>query len=1237
MLILLLTLIPAAGALDNVLISDFESESYQEWVVEGEAFGSGPARGTLEGQMTVSGFQGKGLVNSFLGGDGPTGKLISPVFTVERQYINFLVGGGKYPGETCINLIVNGEMVRTANGPNDKPGGTEALQWTSWDVSEYLNKEAHIEIVDARSDGWGHINVDYIHQSDVADPKIERLSRTFTAEERYLNFPVKNGAAPRILKIEVDGEAVRMFTIDLANGDPDFWVYLELDEFQGKSVAVTSEHFEYEETIADGFTAIHQSNTFPGYEDLYREEHRPQFHFSSRRGWNNDPNGLVYHDGEWHLFYQHNPFGWSWGNMTWGHAVSPDLVHWTELGDAIHPDKLGTIFSGSAVVDTENTTGFKTGDEDPIVAAYTSAGGTNAFWSEGQPFTQSIAYSNDRGRTWTKYEGNPVQAHVRGENRDPKVIWHEPSNQWVIVLYLDEDKLGFFTSRDLKTWELQSELKGFYECPELFELPVDGDDENLKWILYGASGDYLIGQFDGKTFAPESKIIRYSYSDHFYASQTYNNVPASDGRRIQIGWGRVNLPGMPFNQMMTFPVELTLRETDEGLRMFANPVHEIERLRTKRYLWENETIPPEGNLLAEVRGELFDIDAEISVGNAERIELIVRGVPITYETATARLVCTDREAPLPTDDGRIRLRILVDRTSLEIFANDGSVYLPVGVVLDPDDTSLAINVVGSGVEIETLDVYELKSAWPEPTNSAENPRRVGPETNVIIADGDSVTSLGGGYVRLDGNLIVQFDGRIAPHENTTARLFDSSIQAIDGEFEDVLLPKGWLCDVEYVSSPPNVVLKNFRPNHVPAFPGAEGFGKYTIGGRGGKVIEVTNLDDSGPGSFRAACEAEGPRTVVFRVSGTIPLESELEIKNPYITIAGQTAPGDGICIKNYQVEFETDHVIIRYLRFRPGDEAGKEQDAFGGEGDHIVIDHCSVSWGVDETLSINKASNLTVQWCMVTESLTKSIHKKGAHGYGGLWGGPGGSFHHNILAHHTSRNPRASGNKDSGLLDFRNNVIYNWGFNSAYGGELWPRNWINNYYKYGPATSENVRDRIFLQKNPRGKMYADGNFVWEFPKISADNWNGGIDFAEDGEATEVTLRVQEPYVVAPVSTQSAEEAFESVLQHAGASLLRDSVDTRIVEEIRNGTAQFGETYKGGGKGIIDSQAAVGGWPELRSEAAPVDSDHDGMPDEWETALGLDPTNASDGPTDRDGDGYTNLEEYLNGLIRVSGI
>ncbi len=502
-------------------------------------------------------------------------------------------------------------------------------------------------------------------------------------------------------------------------------------------------------------------------------------------------------------------------------------------------------------------------------------------------------------------------------------------------------------------------------------------------------------------------------------------------------------------------------------------------------------------------------------------------------------------------------------------------------------------------------------------------------TTFTITDGATCDSVLSGDHSLSGTLRLKFAGRILPHEETQVVLYGGKISSLLGKFDRVKLPEDWLCDLEYDVSTPALVAKNFRPNRPPAFPGAEGFGKFAIGGRGGKVLAVTNLNDNGPGSFRAACEAEGPRIVVFRVSGTIPLKSELRIKNPYITIAGQTAPGDGICIAHHMVRLEADHAIVRYLRFRPGDVSGKEHDGFSSLANQAIIDHCSVSWGIDETLSINKADNFTVQWCMITESLNNSIHKKGQHGYGGLWGGPGGSWHHNILAHHNSRNPRASGNEASGLMDCRNNVIYNWGSNSAYGGELWPRNWVNNYYKAGPATAHKVRRRIFLQSDARGRMFADGNFVVGFPEISKNNWNGGIDFNKNGDANESTLRVDKPYTVAPVRTQSAEEAFELVLAHAGASKSRDAVDSRIVNEIRTGTAQFGASWKGGSKGIIDSQADVGGWPELASVPPPKDSDNDGMPDDWERRQGLNPQDPADSAMDADGDGYTNIEEYLN--------
>lgn len=447
------------------------------------------------------------------------------------------------------------------------------------------------------------------------------------------------------------------------------------------------------------------------------------------------------------------------------------------------------------------------------------------------------------------------------------------------------------------------------------------------------------------------------------------------------------------------------------------------------------------------------------------------------------------------------------------------------------------------------------------------------------------------------------------------------------------------------------------PVAVPAFPGAEGYGAQTRGGRGGRVIAVTNLNDSGPGSLREACASKGPRIVVFRVSGTITLKSSLKISSPYVTIAGQTAPGDGICLKDHPLSINADEVIIRYLRVRVGNASGVDYDAVGGRGQkNIIVDHVSVSWSIDEALSIYHCENLTVQWCMITESLYNAGHVKGAHGFGGIWGGNNNTYHHNLLAHHTSRNPRFA--SASGSSDYRNNVLYNWGYNSAYGGEKGDRpdtntpqvnpttvNMVANYLKPGPATvAGEVRHRIVSPSSRKGaedygKWYVADNVVEGSLTVSADNWNGGVQ-VQGGEAALAALKLDQPWPALPINQQTAQEAYRAVLEKAGASLPnRDSIDARIVKEVRGGYATYeGATYKKNPRisdpskktGIIDTQSDVGGWPELKSLPVPPDSDGDGMPDEWENKHGLNPNDASDGPQDKDKDGYTNVEESLHG-------
>jgi fructan beta-fructosidase len=683
----------------DILVADFEWKDYGDWKVTGEAFGPGPARGTLPDQMHVDGFLGKGLVNSYHGGDVTTGTITSPQFKIERRFIRFLIGGGKYPGKTCMNLLVDGKIVRTATGPNDKPGGSERLDWHSWDVSDLIGKAATIEIVDQATGGWGHINVDHIVQTDRKPPTIlNDVMRELVIQKRYLNLPVRNGAAKRRMSFTVEGRTEREFEIELADAEPDFWVFLDVSQFQDKKAVIQVDRLPEDSA---GFESIEQSESIRGADELYRERLRPQFHFSSRRGWNNDPNGMVYYKGEYHLYYQHNPYGWSWGNMHWGHAISRDLVHWEELPIAIYPRQFGDwVFSGSAVVDWKNTSVFRAGSDDVLVAAYTSTG-------RGE----CIAYSNDRGRTWTDYDGNPVVKHL---GRDPRLFWHEPTGRWVMAVYNEGEKkqnVDFYTSPDLKAWKFQSRIEGFYECPDIFELPVDGDAANKKWVLTAASSEYMIGTFDGKSFTPETPKLPGHRGNAFYAAQTFSDIPPTDGRCIQIGWGQMATPGMPFNQMMCFPCELTLRTTPDGIRLHFEPVKELSLLRAKTHRVSKQPLKPGDNPLADVRGELFDIHADLELGDANEIGLRVRGTAITYDTKTQELVCLNRRAPLKPTDGRIRLQVLADRTSLEIFGGDGLVYMPMAVTTTDDDRSVALSAKGGTATIRSVELHELKSIW----------------------------------------------------------------------------------------------------------------------------------------------------------------------------------------------------------------------------------------------------------------------------------------------------------------------------------------------------------------------------------------------------------------------------------------------------------------------------------------------------------------------------------------------
>jgi hypothetical protein len=462
--------------------------------------------------------------------------------------------------------------------------------------------------------------------------------------------------------------------------------------------------------------------------------------------------------------------------------------------------------------------------------------------------------------------------------------------------------------------------------------------------------------------------------------------------------------------------------------------------------------------------------------------------------------------------------------------------------------------------------------------------------------------------------------------------------------------------------------KDFVHADIPAFPGAEGGGAFTPGGRGGKIFVVTSLEDSGKGTFREACEAVGARTIVFNVSGIIQLKKRISMRAPYVTIAGQTAPGDGICIAGETLEIDTHDVIIRHVRFRRGaTEVTRRDDALGGNPiGNIIVDHCSVSWGLDENISLYRhqfqandkskleklpACNITIQNTISSEGLDTYNHA-----FGSTIGGLNSTFMRNLWADNISRNASIGMYGD---FNFVNNVIFNWWNRSLDGGDYRSMfNIINNYFKPGPITptDQPIRYRIlkpesgYMKPQTYGRAYVDGNFIVGSPEVTADNWNGGVQLEDHSEAETKNylelIKQPKPFSMPNITIMKAEEAYEFVLKNVGATLpKRDAVDERIIKQVRTGKIEAkdglenaigkefikrrlpADSYK---KGIITNPDQVGGYPEYKGKAY-KDSDNDGIADAWEKKFGLNPNDASDANKDSNGDGYTNIEKYFNNI------
>ncbi|MEK7953986.1 glycoside hydrolase family 32 protein [Luteolibacter sp. Y139] len=602
----------AFGA-DDIVINDFESAGYGAWRKDGTAFDEGPARGASLATLEITNAVGSGVAcsenfNSGTtgGNDVPQGRLTSQEFEIQRKYISFKIGGGDYERHACMNLLVDGEIVKSATGRN-----SDAMYAASWDVTKWAGKKAKIELVDEASGNWGHILADQLVQTD----------------------------APAVLPV------------------------------------VTT--------------------------PVYREAARPLYHFTARQwtmdrlnpgmrqeGWLNDLNGMIFYKGEYHMFAQR------W-NKCWIHAVSKDLVHWTELPPAFWEEELDSaVQSGSCVMDMKNTSGLgQPGKEPPMVAV----------WSRNDNRTQCLSYSLDSGRTFKHYEKNPLFVFPE---RDPKIFWHAPSNKWVMVMY-GSGQYHIFTSTNLLSWKNENNpIPNAFECPDFFELPVEGTSTK-KWVLVHADGKYSSGAFSGTKFTEETdRFLMDIGGDPFYATQTFNNTETGDGRRIQLAWMRgSNFPGQPFSQQVTFPCELKLKNTRAGLRIFRQPVREISLLADQvKNVPCGKLTPGEVTTICET-GEAYRIEAEVDIPANASVVFNVRGTAVRLGKNELRV--NDRSAKIPEDVKKVE--ILVDRASLEVFVNDGEISCT--RILHPSAAGTLLTTEGGSATVPTVRLTTLKGMW----------------------------------------------------------------------------------------------------------------------------------------------------------------------------------------------------------------------------------------------------------------------------------------------------------------------------------------------------------------------------------------------------------------------------------------------------------------------------------------------------------------------------------------------
>jgi fructan beta-fructosidase len=704
-----------------ILINDFEAETYGDWVVTGDAFGDGPAGGPLPREKKTS-YVGKGLVSSK---DKLVGTLTSPLFKIERKYINFLIGGGGFAGQTCMNLEVGGKVVRTAAGPNVSPGGSESLSPSGWDVEPFMGKMARLRIIDSLRGGWGHINVDHIFQSnELAEGAVLQLKREILIDAGYLQLPMMlREERGETFTIQKDGRILRFMDLKFPSQGvkPDFWYSYDVREFMGETV-----QFCFRSNDSNVLDKLKLSDEPIIDANAYKGVNRPRFHFSPRIGWMNDINGPYWLDGVYHMFFQHDPL--SGGpptrgfNKYWGHAVSSDLVHWQERPIALFPDETGNCYSGSALLLNETVRGIndKT-DKRPFPVLFFTGTASN-------PRSQHIAMSYDDGKTWDRYSGNPVFKDLGSSTRDPKVFWHEPSKHYIMMLYSGETSHGpdgFYVlrSKNLIDWDIVSSIPGWYECPEFFQLKSPNTGEDV-WVLYGCyravmpkiNCAYQLGYFDGINFEPISDIRAAHQGPNFYGALTFVNDPKD--RIVMMGWSRSNgesFEGELFNQCATVPLSLSLESIAGIDTLCMEPAEEVKSLRGNPILKEENFSAASANRKLEAVDSSIPLDIEASIrlqpGNS--VGAVINDMlDFNFVPSTGWLTLNksgkQEGSTRIHPDNTLNVRFLIDRGIVEAFWNNGQAAYAVSSLYNEKSRVL---VFKGDVIIEELTVYPMSNIW----------------------------------------------------------------------------------------------------------------------------------------------------------------------------------------------------------------------------------------------------------------------------------------------------------------------------------------------------------------------------------------------------------------------------------------------------------------------------------------------------------------------------------------------